>query len=626
MLNKRVIEQPLSWPSKAIMGELSADDPKPARAPLVSDQDMTSFPMVSFEMGNPVESPQPYGDGWFMDQTPITLVRLEPFKIDQYEVTVSDYAQYLNHVGLAPHYHHQMPISATENGYKPYVGTEQKPMSSVTWEEAQAYCAWRGKRLPSEAEWEFVSTGGGRRAYPWLSEGGVRCHKAIAFIGGAQCESDSSAVGDRSAGHSPEGLTDLIGNVAEWTSSPYAAYPGNEEQGAWLENDEPLYAVRGGGLFNSGAWLRGRSRWSASTSARGQSLGFRCAMSESPEGADPYEGYRGELSEVTGSEEQVSNLAQAEVSGQRVVSGLIKPVDVEAWLNGLVVSESDLDRVVFLEADQDEFTVLIPDIPSPSHLAKQGDRLLVASEGALLEWSDQSLSTVQESSDAIEALVADDSEAFWVSSGRLYRQRGLEEIELLGEVSEKVSLTLSDTSLLVANKGPSNNADALWTLDRSADDAQLSSALSQDSIPRGFALYGASPSPSGEITISLRLESWPYIGRVCNLSPNQEQLRCFSDSPPQISAVKWLGDELYWASKRAVLRLIDLEGVSTYSVVSEWHAPSMLKVIEGKLMWVDQLTGSVWTVAFEKVSAKYLMHISDLFELFQESTQQGNSY
>ena len=593
-----ITEQSSAWPTKATLGEQSIGESKPARAPLVSDEGMVSFPMVSFEMGNPIESPQPYGDGWFMDQTPIRFTRLEPFKIDRNEVSVLEYTRYLNYVGLAKHYDSQMPIAVQESGYIPYIGFEQQPISGVNWHDAQAYCTWRGKRLPSEAEWEFVSTGGGRRVFPWLSEGGVRCHKAVTFIGGAQCENDTQSVGERPAGHSPEGLTDLIGNVAEWTSSPYEAYPGNEAQGAWLETDEPLYAVRGGGLFNSGSWLKGRTRWSATVSARGQSLGFRCAMSEIREDIDPYEGLRGVLSSLPTLESEPSSLAQANLSGQRLVSGLIKPVDVEAWLNGLVVSEYDLDRVVFLAADETEVIVLIPDLPSPSHLAKQGDRLLIATEGALLQWSNEELSIVQESNDDIAALVADESEAFWVSAGLLYRQLGVGDIEVLGEVSDKVSLSLSDTSLLVSTKGPNvANTSILWSVDRSADDVELITILDQDALPRGFALYGASESPNADITIGLRLESWPYVGRICNLSPNQEQFNCFSDSPPQIGAVKWVGNELYWTSKRAVLRSSDLDGLSTYTVVSEWHAPSMLNEIDERVIWVDQLTGSVWTVA-----------------------------
>ena len=155
-----------------------------------------------------------------------------------------------------------------------------------------------------------------------------------------------------------------------------------------------------------------------------------------------------------------------------------------------------------------------------------------------------------------------------------------------GQLSQRVGLSVRQRRIRAARIGVP--AAAASGAKRRAD---------QDALPRGFALYGASESPNADITIGLRLESWPYVGRICNLSPNQEQFNCFSDSPPQIAAVKWVGNELYWTSKRAVLRSSDLDGLSTYTVVSEWHAPSMLNEIDERVIWVDQLTGSVWTVA-----------------------------
>ena len=590
------MELELSWPSQATLGTLNEDDAKPPHAPNITDEAMIAYPMASFEMGNPVESPEPYGDGWFMDQTPITLTRLDPFKLDITEVTVARYAEFLNHVGLSNHYHPMMPIEVRESGYYPYEDSENKPISGVSWENASAYCQWRGKRLPLEAEWEFVSSGGGRRAYPWLSEGGVRCFKAVSFIGAAQCEGDLMNVGGRPEGNTPEGLTDLIGNVAEWTADLYVPYPGNEDQGAWLDSEDQLYSVRGGGLFNSGSWLTSRSRWSATASARGQTLGFRCALSENNEAQDPYEGVRGTLLSSSSLDLRPSPLAEASMKGKRVISGLKNPYDFEPWLDGFLISEPDFNRILFADNATGEFHELINEVSSPQLLAVQGNRLLLSTENELIEWADEQLSLVQSISEPITQLVADEEEAFWVTGGILYHQLSRGEVIQLAEIPEEVKLVLTSSALFITSRAQgSGDRSVLWKVDRTAESRELETLLSQISLPSGFMLYDVSISPSHQVTLALRRDVWPYVGRICDLELNDLSLTCFSDSPPQLSEVEWIGDELYWASKRSISRLKALDGTLTYEVVSEWHSPQSLKNINGIAMWLNPLSGSLWS-------------------------------
>ena len=96
--------------------------------------------------------------------------------------------------------------------------------------------------------------------------------------------------------------------------------------------------------------------------------------------------------------------------------------------------------------------------------------------------------------------------------------------------------------------------------------------------------------------LGLRRDAWPYVGRVCALSVGSEQPICFSDSPPQLSELVWVNDDLYWSSKRAVLKSYTLQDVSTYQVVSEWHAPSKLRSLNGVAIWLNELTGSLWRI------------------------------
>lgn len=128
-------------------------------------------------------------------------------------------------------------------------------MVHVNRHEAQAYCRWAGRRLPTESEWEFAATGGGERAFPW---GEAMPAQPICLD--HRLASPQAGAGPRA----PDGVPQaLIGGVWEWTSTPFAPYPGFEPD-AYEEYSQPFFAthgtLRGGAFVTRSRLVHGRWR------------------------------------------------------------------------------------------------------------------------------------------------------------------------------------------------------------------------------------------------------------------------------------------------------------------------------------------------------------------------------
>lgn len=246
------------------------------------------------------------------DERPAHQVDLAAFRIDRTEVTNAAFVEFLNALPVIPRADAAagaVPASAFDaktaplfvegregSGLYPLValdddqsrigiadgrfvaapGFENHPVTETTWAGARAYCAWRGARLPSEAEWEATARGADGRLYPWgnARPDAVRVH--LASRAGA-----TAPVGRLPAGASPFGAQDMSGSLAEWTSSlkrpyPYLATDGRESPdapgervtrgGDYLYDDTPdtLTATHRDGFSNA----PGRGH---------RHIGFRCA-------------------------------------------------------------------------------------------------------------------------------------------------------------------------------------------------------------------------------------------------------------------------------------------------------------------------------------------------------------
>jgi len=232
-----------------------------SRSSPYSDAPMVTIPAGEFQMGCTDDLGGCMEGG--MD-LPAHAVVLSAFEMDKTEVTQAAYAKCV-----------AAGACNRPNG-KSYVPASKPtfPVAEVSWDQAAKYCAWVGKRLPTEAEWEKAARGTDARMYPW-GDAPPTC--AIATFEG--CGDGPRPVGSTPAGASPYGALDLAGNVQEWVadlfSSSYYADGPERDPGGPVRGDSG-HSVRGGG-YTYDAWhLRSAVRlWDPGAPA--DDLGFRCA-------------------------------------------------------------------------------------------------------------------------------------------------------------------------------------------------------------------------------------------------------------------------------------------------------------------------------------------------------------
>ena len=243
---------------------------------------------------------------------PAHAVTLEPFLIDRFEATNAEFVEFLNALEVeilrdAPagrvspadvrgadagrlfeREAHPRPyialgdeqarIALADRRFAPEPGYADHPVTEATWYGAQAFCAWRGARLPSEAEWEAAARGREGRIYPW-GESPPGAERA--WFGHPSGE--TAPVGAHAAGATPEGVHDLAGSLAEWTSSLYEPYPYDPEDGREDPESAGERVTRGGDyVFDvEPEKLRTffRSGFSRAPASGHRHIGFRCARS-----------------------------------------------------------------------------------------------------------------------------------------------------------------------------------------------------------------------------------------------------------------------------------------------------------------------------------------------------------
>jgi formylglycine-generating enzyme required for sulfatase activity len=233
--------------------------PKPAVAPSATKgptgcpDSMTAIPAGTLTMGS--------SDG-FDEERPPHMVHVDAFCMDTTEVTVADYA-----ACVKSGWCFEPPRGC--NFEDP--GRRTHPVNCVPLPRAEVYCAWAGKRLPTEAEWEYAARGPAGRKYP---SGDGEPGEGVCWR--REKNAGTCAAGASPADRSPFGIFDMTGNIAEWTSSPFTFDYSDT-------GTSSKYVQRGGHWWLSdprrmrAAYRGQKDPWSDRTDD-----GFRCAMSHAP--------------------------------------------------------------------------------------------------------------------------------------------------------------------------------------------------------------------------------------------------------------------------------------------------------------------------------------------------------
>ena len=243
-----------------------------------NNSEMVLISAGEFQMGSKVG-----GSG----EQPIHAVWLDSYYIDLFEVTNEQFVTFLASEGNQEEGGDtwldadagDLHIISSEEGWQVEEGDEARPVIEVTWYAANAYCQWRGARLPTEAEWEKAARGTifeDGRVYPW-GIGDIDYEKASFNL----YYEETLPVGNLPAGVSSYGVFDMAGNVAEFTADWYDRdyYSKSPKENPPGSETGDMRVVRGGSYYDQPQLLLSTYRLGVYPNWSNNVTGFRCALS-----------------------------------------------------------------------------------------------------------------------------------------------------------------------------------------------------------------------------------------------------------------------------------------------------------------------------------------------------------
>ena len=248
-------------------------------------ENMIFIPEGSFTMGFKIDNDHVWGD---MDEEPVHQVTLSSYWIDKYEVTSSNFSKFLNENKNEAHRFIEITPSVTvrfdDNVYQPRKGLENYPVNRVSWFGADAYCKWKEKRLPTEAEWEKAARGTDQRIFPWGNEfpdnSRVTFRRKFSEKGFQVME----PVEGMKNGISPFRVHQMAGNVWEWVSDWFDATAYQDENRIDPKGPESGISkvLRGGNWYYKAYYMRTTYRFNERPDIFKVWQGFRCARETMP--------------------------------------------------------------------------------------------------------------------------------------------------------------------------------------------------------------------------------------------------------------------------------------------------------------------------------------------------------
>ena len=230
-------------------------DDFPVQPELTPDpvEEMVEIPAGEFAMGT---------NEFGRDEGPEHVVFVVDFWIDRFEVTNVEYRLFVAITG------HDPSAFADSIGFN----AARQPVVGVDWFDARDFCAWAGKRLCSEAEWEKAARGDDGRIYPW---GNVTPDPTKLNFNGHLGK--PATVGSFPEGESPFGVADLSGNVWEWVADWYRVdyYRNSPQQNPKGPESGGLRVMRGGSWVNGAPAVRVQERGRLKAKWQGDAIGFR---------------------------------------------------------------------------------------------------------------------------------------------------------------------------------------------------------------------------------------------------------------------------------------------------------------------------------------------------------------